>query len=49
MVNIQLIRNAIPEKQRGKLERWAKGHNIMDINGKINLKKTLKRLHKKRF
>ena len=41
MTNKQWIRKAIPENHRGKLEKWAKGHNFMDINGDINLRKAM--------
>ena len=41
MVNKQWIRKAIPEKHRGKLEKWAKAHNLMDVNGDINLRKAM--------
>ena len=36
------IRKAIPEESRGKLEKWAKSHNLMEVNGDINLRKSLK-------
>jgi hypothetical protein len=41
MVNKQWIRKAIPENHRGKLEKWAKAHNFMDMNGDINLRKSM--------
>ena len=36
------IRQAIPEEHRGKLEKWAKGHHFMDVNGDINLRKAMR-------
>lgn len=42
MVNKQWIRKAIPEESRGKLERWAKSHKLMEVNGDINLRKAMK-------
>ena len=41
MVNKQWIRKAIPESHRGKLEKWAKEHHFMDVNGDINLRKAM--------
>lgn len=41
MTNKQWIRKAIPESHRGKLERWAKDHHLMDVNGDINLRKAM--------
>ena len=41
MVNKQWIRKAIPESHRGKLEKWAKEHHLMDVNGDINLRKAM--------
>ena len=35
------IRQAIPEEHRGKLEKWAKEHHFMDVNGDINLRKAM--------
>ena len=35
------IRQAIPESHRGKLEKWAKEHHFMDVNGDINLIKAM--------
>lgn len=35
------IRKAIPEEHRGKLEKWAKEHHFMDVNGDINLRKAM--------
>ena len=35
------IRQAIPESHRGKLEKWAKEHHFMDVNGDINLRKAM--------
>ena len=40
-MNKQWIRKAIPENHRGKLEKWAKEHNFMDVNGDINLRKAM--------
>ena len=40
-MNKQWIRKAIPESHRGKLEKWAKEHNFMDVNGDINLRKAM--------
>ena len=41
MTNTQWIRKAIPEQHRGKLEKWAKKHHFMDIDGDINLRKAM--------
>ena len=41
MVNKQWIRKAIPESHRGKLERWAKKHHMMNVDGDINLRKAM--------
>lgn len=41
MVNKQWIRKAIPEESRGKLEKFAKAHNLMEANGDINLRKAM--------
>ncbi len=40
-MNKQWIRKAIPESHRGKLEKWAKEHHFMDVNGDINLRKAM--------
>ena len=40
-MNKQWIRKAIPENHRGKLEKWAKEHNFMEVNGDINLRKAM--------
>ena len=40
-MNKQWIRKAIPENHRGKLEKWAKEHNFMDVDGDINLRKAM--------
>ena len=40
-MNKHWIRQAIPEEHRGKLEKWAKGHHFMDVNGDINLRKAM--------
>ena len=40
-MNKQWIRKAIPESHRGRLEKWAKEHHFMDVNGDINLRKAM--------
>ena len=42
MTNKQWIRKAIPESHRGRLEKWAKEHHFMDVNGDINLREAMK-------
>lgn len=41
MASKHWIRKAIPESHRGRLEKWAKDHRFMDVNGDINLRKAM--------
>ena len=40
-MNKKWIRQAIPEEHRGKLEKWAKEHHFMYVDGTINLREAL--------